>query len=403
MKVTTYNMLSFDDCELMLRDDIASKCYYSESDGKQYCIILLSEIPLEVEEITFGDFSIRTLHRDKPEFFKPYPLFLYLPTKFDFLTSPLVGEVVAAILSFSLRRRIKAYRRSITPSEAEKGQLQEEIFIYLPCISVGPELSLQQPLTLNEQEKRISTFNFIYNKLMRMKKEDYLSTVRSLHLYQLALLTYREDVGLAYTLLVASIETMAQQFIKKSNFDVSFDMLRDAEGWAKFFVKERLTDELQEKIKKKLIKRESFLSLKFRQFIIDNLPESFWTAPDSRAKEFDEYVNDIKSRYFGEEHVKENHEHFERYWWLYDPHRRIPKEELAEVLKNIYELRSKFTHAGESPPAEVTDLYETAELKPKISVEKARVEFVRALPSFFWFERVVHESIVKFLQNETPK
>jgi len=387
----------------MLREDLASKYYYLESDGKQYGIILLSEIPLDVEKITFGDFAIRTLHRDKTEFFKPYPLLLYLPTKFDFLTSPLVGEAVAAILSFSLRRRIKAYRRSITPSEVEQGRLPEEIFIYLSSISVGPERSLQQPLTLEEQKKRFSTLKFIYDKLMRMKKDDYLATIRGLHLYQLALLTYREDVGLAYTLLVAAIETMAQQFIKKSNLDISFDDLSDAKGWLKFFDEEHLSDELREKIKKKLIKKEGFLSLIFRQFIIDNLPESFWTAPDSRAREFDEYINDLRSRYFSEEHLKENLDHFERYWWLYDPRRRITKEELEEVLKNIYKLRSKFAHLGESPPVEVTDLYETAELKLKISGEKTRVEFVKALPPFFWFERVVHESIMNFLQNETSK
>ena len=114
-----------------------------------------------------------------------------------------------------------------------------------------------------------------------------------MHLYQQALLTYRYDLGLAYTLLVASIETMALNFIQKKDFN-DFKYVRNNEGWIKLFNRIDL-DELQKnQIKIQLIKNENFLSRRFRKFVKDNLPESFWTSFDSRAWDEFKLIENLK-------------------------------------------------------------------------------------------------------------
>ncbi len=170
--------------------------------------MILSEIPLS-PSFAFGKFELFPLLRKQIDPFRPYALVLRMPSNFDFLNTPLVGEAVAALLSFCMRRRMKAHRRPFSQRIYSESELGPEVFTSLPFVSVGPEMLLQQPLVANELKNRIARFKTLYAIIVRMNKEDYLATVRSIHLYQLALLTLRDDVGLAYALLVASAETMA--------------------------------------------------------------------------------------------------------------------------------------------------------------------------------------------------
>jgi hypothetical protein len=391
--ITTSGILSFDDCEKVVHPEMRKALFqFLPSQEKiQYCVILLSEIPITVNEFAVDDFKLVPMSTEWHPF-KPYGLLLHVPIRFDFLTAPLFAEALAPILSFSLRRRVKAYRRSYDAKSPPK-ELDEYASTRLPSVSVGPEASLQQKLSKEEQIRRLETFAKIYETLMKMNGKEYLAVLRALHLYQLSLLNYREDIGLAYTLLVASIESVAQCFL---NLEFSFSSLPEAEEWGKTFAELKISEPHVAAIKKKLVKKERFLGLKFRRFIKDYLPASFWTSADSRAKEFDDHIEGLGKEHFGAE-FKERRDHFERYWWLYTPERKVTRNELDSVLKSIYDLRSNFAHAGISPPSEVIDDYETAEIKVEID-NKGRVKYRRAIPSYFWFERVVHESISKLLR-----
>jgi hypothetical protein len=381
----------------MLRDDLIPG--FPMEGKEEQCAILLSEIPLDADGITLGEFKIVPLVREKPDFFKPYALLVSLPKKFDFFSAPLLGEAMAPLLSFSLRRRIKACRMPhVHKAVTKESELPEQVFTYMRSVSVGPEGSLQQSLTPEERKKRIADMKMIFEKLRKIGKDEYLAIIRALHQYQLALLTYRDDIGLAYTLLVSCIETMAQQFVKDNDLKVDFSCIHDHQLWERLFIRNDLPKELSDEIRKTLIKRERFLSLKFRFFVINTLPGSFWASPDSRAKEFDDYIESLRVRYF-DEHKKQGPDHMRTWWWLYDPERKPRREELESLLKDIYDVRSEFSHLGESPSMEVIDLYETAKIKVEFSDNDQRLKFVRAPPSFFWFERVVHDSILDFVSK----
>lgn len=396
MKITTSGILSFDDCEKVLRPDMWKKYFgfLPINEKGNYCVLLLSEIPLTVGAYVVNDFKLTPMVT-KWDPFKPYGLLLYVPNGFDFLTAPLFGEALAPILSFSLRRRVKTHRRAYQIDNVPK-EIPEDAWTKLSSISVGPEMSLQQPLTKKEQIRRLENFGKIFDTLMGMSEKDYLATVRAFRLYQLSLLNYREDIGLAYTLLVAAIETVAECFVK---IKVRFEELPEATEWEEIFAELGLPKEHIVKIEKLLLKGKQFLGLKFREFVVNYLPDSFWTTADSKAIELDAYIDEIRKAHLGTE-LKEEKNHFERYWWLYAPEKKVTKSELEEVLKNIYNLRSKFAHVGESPPFEVADMFETAELKLEID-NKNRVRYRRAIPSYFWFERVVHDSILNMLEVES--
>ena len=388
LKITTSGILSFDDCEKVLRPEMRQELFkfLPVEKEKQYCIILLSEIPITPREIALDDFKlVPFLEKWHP--FKPYGLLLYVPIGFDFLTAPLFGEALAPVLSFSLRRRVKAHRWAYDAMNPPK-KLSEDVSIRLPSVSVGPEMSLQQPLSKEEQTRRLETFVKIYKKLMKMNEKEYLATLRAFRLYQLSLLNYREDIGLAYTLLVAAIESVANCFL---DLKFTFDDLHDAEEWNELFNRLKIPEPCVNEIKNKLLKRTQFLGVKFRKFIEKYLPDSFWSSPDSRAIELDE----LTKEHFGAEFRKQRN-HFELYWWLYTPERKVTKNELDSVLKAIYHLRSQFAHRGKSPPFEVVDAFETAEIKVEID-DRGYIKYRRAIPSYFWFERVVYESIANLL------
>ena len=391
--MNTSGILSFDECELALRADLFETTIHFFPERKQYGLIL-SEIPLSIE-FKLGDFSFIPIKRNTVNFYKPYALLICLPETIDLLYVPCVGEVLSALLSFSFRRRMKNCRLLHIRLVNNEDELSDELFRYLPCGSVGTEASLQLPLTEKEQKNRISDLEKIYEKIMRINKEDYLAVIRALHQYQLSLLAYREDVGLAFSILVSSIESMAKQFVDK-NFQ--FRDLTDHAEWENLFLKSGMPEESEKQIKDKLLKKEHFISRRFRDFIIANLPESFWTSPDSKAKEFDDYLESLRAGF--PEDKTQKRSHFEKWWHLYKNEIKPNKEELSDILKKIYNVRSKFFHVGESPPAEVIGLYETASIKINFKSHENRLKFVRSIPCFFWFERVVHDSILNFVMNK---
>jgi hypothetical protein len=229
---------------------------------------------------------------------------------------------------------------------------------------------------------------------MKIGTKDFLAILRAFRLYQLSLLSYREDIGLAYTLLVAAAESVAQHFLK---LPFSFADLPDAEDWQKLFNSLKIPESSAGVIKNKLLKNTLFLNIKFRRFIEKFLPDSFWVSADSRAIELDQYINELEREHFGSD-FREKENHFKNYWWLYTPERKVTKGELDSVLKNIYDLRSQFAHLGVSPPFEVSDGYETAEMKVEVN-NKYHVKYRRAVPSYFWFERVVYESILNLVNS----
>jgi hypothetical protein len=94
---------------------------------------------------------------------------------------------------------------------------------------------------------------------------------------------------------------------------------------------------------------------------------------------------------------KRAYDHVLNHWYLYRVDMKLTLKELRPILQQVYdEVRSAFFHGGRSPPETAVDRYETARLKPRIKADKS-IEWQRDIPSFYAFERMVHDSVLGYV------
>lgn len=192
--------------------------------------------------------------------------------------------------------------------------------------------------------------------------------VASCRLYALALELIHERPDISYQMLISSVETIANGALR--SFQPSDD---DKVEHQKALYDLALSLQLGVETAKKLVveacRREWWATRKFKQFLIDNVPESVWIEQD---------------------------ELFHRM-----PHEGLPKrEEFERTLGNIYNARSKATHEGQ--PFPVTASYTGG---PSISTRAARVLFGSdsPFPPVVWFERIVNSALCSFWDRAVPE
>jgi hypothetical protein len=123
---------------------------------------------------------------------------------------------------------------------------------------------------------------------------------------------------------------------------------------------------LAEELKDKLIASEYFLFQKFRRFVVEHLPKSFWIVPD--------VLHPYKS--------------------IFPP---IPEQSLGGCLRDVYDGRSAYVHAGTPfPPYIEFGLRDRAPIEVNIAIEKIRGK-QRYLPPVSWLERLTHLIITEYL------
>jgi hypothetical protein len=314
------------------------------------------------------------------------------------LRLPLLSEAIANMLSFSLRTRFGASRRLGYITE-DGGIIVPDLFVRLTSPSAGP--FARNSYSSNWIKRGIDIFNESLDILRDIDAVTFEAIGRSLHMYALAHLTEEIDLGLAYVPLVSSVESLIKR--KENESDTAA----------------------------------------FVRFMQDNLPDSFFKEPDSRAWEEDRWLeettpwnisiidscrrrfedgasaerslaslkhilNDVvferlkKAFEKGEDIPKEEKELYDqllRHRYVYGVHERLEQTELSKALKDIYRrARSKFLHYGGSPPESVGGRYETAPLSPKIA-DNGSLSWRRDIPSFYLFERMVHTVILTYLKT----
>jgi hypothetical protein len=188
-------------------------------------------------------------------------------------------------------------------------------------------------------------------------------------LYHAALSLVAFDPSGAYVSLVSAIECLAGHHFAGRRFD--FDSVPKFEGLRPLLEKIGRLPEggaIAEELKSELIQTEHFLVKKFILFIIDHLPDEFWTVADD----------------------------------VYPYNAAMPtmkQDNLTWCLKRIYGARSQYVHAGKPFPVHVE-----LGLGSRVRVEAmmAGMDLVtqeRYFPLFAWFERIVHLTICEYLRR----
>ena len=150
------------------------------------------------------------------------------------------------------------------------------------------------------------------NQTATLFADSYLAAMRAIQTYVNGLLRLADDLALAYTLLIASIESLAQNFDgHQAKWEDYSEDKRRAIDKALAFVDEKGAARVRDAV----LKNENVaLSRRFREFAIDHIPPS----------------------YFREEANAKDHP--------------VRWADLSSALKAAYTMRSKYIHSLREPP-----------------------------------------------------
>ncbi|MGH9983752.1 MAG: hypothetical protein ACRD8W_07325 [Nitrososphaeraceae archaeon] len=172
-----------------------------------------------------------------------------------------------------------------------------------------------------------------------------------------------------------------KRFVK---LDATWKNYGRKDEWERFFEDEHVDTNLSDKIRKKLESGDiSVMRRKFSKFVTDNLPDSFWNVkPVLLPPAIDS--------------------------------RQILRTELAKILWNLYQVRSKLFHIGDTVGGDVSGHDEEMLIQNSIYAESQRLlngedphsvknspsPSLLLIPNYQLFERMAHDSILCALNIE---
>lgn len=242
------------------------------------CEVLVSDIKLK-EEYKFENNNLAPYNYNST--YQP-PFIILLEYEEDSPPIRARGDYIASLLSLVLRRKVDICKSRDHPYiiSGLSNRLEQ---IPTPCYErfrpsfFFSEMSPLSEFAPEDEKNRMELFIKAYNSINKLDEEKINSIRYSLNLHQLSYFVKRESEELAFALLVASMETLSQTF---SKIDTTWDNYGKRDEWDKFFVKESIDKTIANKIRKILIKDEYFVLKKFVNFIVEYLPESYWTLID---------------------------------------------------------------------------------------------------------------------------
>lgn len=219
---------------------------------------------------------------------------------------------------------------------------------------IKPYFDMLEGLRIREMSKK-------GNRLRRL--EPFMLAAR---FYHLAFSLIDRDETLAYISLISAIEALLH------DYDIEDIELEDWNEPAAKLMKEALSEDRYQRIKELILIKPVRIKKRFISFIIEHLPDKFWSDP-ARPNKFE---------------------------WA----RFKDVSDIEEYLSRIYDARSSTVHEGRPFPPSIRDMNTERPLGLGIKVgwqkewkEKELIPPVRA------FERIVHHVLVEYLQRESEK
>lgn len=294
-----------------------------------------------------------------------------------------VGPAVSSIITFVMRCTVVAHNEFFPPLRRQEDRIELTLPGKLWSEGWNQIFEHQEGLrkyirhyhpSPREELNFIKTITQVYDILMSLDEEDYRSILGAMRLYQLAFFAAREDLSLAYSLLVATIDAVSSSLKGKIKFrDI------DTEGkLAKTMAEIELDQKLQNVIKS-TITHDAGLKKRFSKFIVNNLPKTYWKGDYSMMKELDALTEGFHSGQFdrdlsevlpepikqqllkrADEMQKEYEELKKRRAesgprWVFNKEQRewmlnYLQTHLELVLDNTYDSRSELFHRGRGFP-----------------------------------------------------
>ena len=316
------------DSALLLRKVRSEKLIISPN------IILLSKnIQLKNEEIILGDYRIIPMKRHSGENLLKIKVNRSYDESDDTnwykITSKYgtnVGLALSLIISFVMRSFAISYNGKVWPfldDDREYKTLTGPCYLWVNCF--GKMCLLNNfggiPLGFDIHDNELMYhINEVYNILMEINEEEYLSIMGALHLYWLAYYVYLVNNSLSYSFLVASIEAISDPIYK----------LKYKEKFIKF-IKENMPDDFFETY----YSRAEIYGMDMEKHLSNVIERANKKEKPELEMKLKNYKRDRKVR---QRMIKEN----ENFQWKME----YLLKYFEKVLSNIYDARSKVFHSG---------------------------------------------------------
>lgn len=243
------------------------------------------------------------------------------------------GLAVSALVSFVTKRQVKVFRNSSSPVVN-----LEDIGIHLPVLFAGTGGN-----SYDEKEIDLCCTEIVelYKLLQELDVENYRYLMQSMRLFQLALLNKQEDFNLAFSLLVASIESTATKAISAEDVDPEFNNKKE-----KCLA---YSDEVGlDRNKLIQILKDSALAKRFVKFIFDYAPPRTWLGINDFYDRFKGQIDEDIIALMGK-HLNGMDYHI-RNMLCNDDVIDANIDELKKLIQITYSYRSNFFHRGEATP-----------------------------------------------------
>jgi hypothetical protein len=245
------------------------------------------------------------------------------------------GIALSAVISFITGTGCKSTRYdylSRHPNLSDDNRLR--LALINPILTAGPgatrtSLSSEWETSIGREVKEL------IDLLNRIDYKKYVIAMQSIRMIQLSLINKRDDFGLAYLLVVSAIEAIAQKVIAR-------DDVKPKEPYEEVWKEKAKVDLVFAHLYRtyKSARGENgYLKQRYIKFILDYAPFSSWEEY-ARFPSWEEYYD---GNNFGINNL------FIKDWYKITP-RDFPPEEIDKILKDTYNHRSSFVHAGKQPP-----------------------------------------------------
>lgn len=205
------------------------------------------------------------------------------------------------------------------------------------------------------REEDVDSLSLFVKQLIALERKSFLAAMKAIRTYVTGLHRVVDDLELAYTLLVASIESLAQDF---DGHDGVWSDVDDAKRRAIDRSLKGVDDAVGSQVREAIVKNEHLaLARRFREFALDH----------------------IEPRYFREDAVGKVG--------------ALGRSDLRDALKEAYRLRSRYVHNLHRLPDLLTSDFNLSE-----SVRSGHATFL----TFQGLARLAREVIWEFV-NRRPK
>lgn len=261
------------------------------------------------------------------------------------LSAPLYSQALSSILSFISLRHFKAIKNSYFHNQLPNitnPEILNTFAVNHPIITCGPSAESWQ-IDIEEERIIFDQTKLLIEYLYKIEYKNYSSIMQSLRMVQMSLSNKREDFGLAYQLIVASIESVAQLAISR-------DKVKEKHLKESTWKNKSKTDpdflELYNEYKRSRGGNQ-YLSDRYAQFIMTYFPYKKWsTVLKSPLQEFIDKIDYNSLDNFGIQTSKQEIERSFTGIQIED----LNENEIKEIIKKTYKYRSEFVHQGKQPP-----------------------------------------------------